>query len=344
MFCNLNILDESSEERKPAESGNKSATGGKKSSRKKQPKSTDSGKQSLDKRLLKRQADSLTEDQTDRLTSDVEVPDGSSRSQRAKVTRVTQSSDVASAEPYGLEEEMEESESESEDGDQEESQPSLEEEEVLKVFAFLPEWLDASSTNCSPQIADAVVNLLRLLQDRQGEIDRLKHSLGIFGITELQWTKEGDPTFRPLPRPDPLKLKDTRPAKPRQALAVTTSKLERLPTKFTDADIRKFCDHLRSCHLGGMNDQRAELLSSTNFAMIGSIDEFQDYHEEWMKWDGPALADKLMRCYGGGNKVAVSTMDWRTVAEQSNRRALEELIHPVHPVGARASTRSRIQG
>ena len=300
------MLDESSEERKPAESGNKSATSGKKSSRKEQPKSTDSGKQSLDKRFLKRQADSLTEDQTDRLTADVEVPDGSSRSRRAKVTRVTQSSDVASAEPYGLEEEMEESESD--DGDQEESQPSLEEEEVRKVFAFLPEWLDAISTNCSPQIADAVVNLLRLLQDRQGEIDRLKHSLGIFGITELQWTKEGDPTFRPPPRPDPLKLKDNRPAKPRhQALAVTTSKLERLPTKFTDADISKFCDHLRSCHLSGLDDKREELLNSATIAMIGSmlraeglIDEFQDDQEEWMRWDGPALADKLMRCFGGG--------------------------------------------
>ena len=107
------MLDGSSEERKPAESGNKSATSGKKSSRREQPKSTDSGKQFLDKRLLKRQADSLTEDQTDRLASDVEVPDWSSRSQ---------SSDVASAEPYGLEEEMEESESD--DGDHEESQPS----------------------------------------------------------------------------------------------------------------------------------------------------------------------------------------------------------------------------
>ena len=93
--------------------------------------------------------------------------------------------------------------------------------------------------------------------------------------------------------------------------------MERLPAKFTADQLREFCHHLRTCFLNGVDDQRHSLLSPAAVDVLGSmlvaddhISEFQHGSLEWLNWDGPALADKLLSCYGRENKYANGTNDW----------------------------------
>lgn len=82
--------------------------------------------------------------------------------------------------------------------------------ELLEVYGFRPNWLDAIAENCNREIAQGVLNLCRLLQDRQWDVDRLKYSLSMFGIVDSQWAKAGEP---PMSDPDPLGLRRPAPSR-----------------------------------------------------------------------------------------------------------------------------------
>ena len=171
---------------KPASSGNElaSSSSQSKSPGREQPKSTDSGNKSS-RRGQKRRVDNPTVGESeDRLTTGVGTPQRASRSRGAKAARVTDQTEVAD---HSSEEEGAGVQAlEGDDGDEGDDLFSDENMELLEVYGFRPNWLDAIAENCNREIAQGVLNLCRLLQDRQRDVDRLKYSLSMFGIVDSQ--------------------------------------------------------------------------------------------------------------------------------------------------------------
>ena len=112
------------------------------------------------------------------------TPQRASRSRGAKAARVTDQTEVAD---HSSEEEGAGVQAlEGDDGDEGDDLFSDENMELLEVYGFRPNWLDAIAENCNREIAQGVLNLCRLLQDRQRDVDRLKYSLSMFGIVDSQ--------------------------------------------------------------------------------------------------------------------------------------------------------------
>ena len=319
-------------------------------------KSTDDGNESPNKGKA-RLAESQDDGQTgDRLTASVETPHKVPRSLKSKVAQVTRP--VENSPPTSDEEERDEVDYESNEGSQDQGYFSTEIESLIATYGFPTEWLESIAINCSQETADVVVSLCRLLEVRREQLERLKLSLSVFGIAEPQWVKEGDQVISDPRFPETPVLKRSRKqATPtRTTVAVATSKLERLPTLFNETQIASFCDHLRSCFLNNVDDQRESLLSEPTMDLLGSmllaqhhISEFQEAHREWLRWDGPMLAEKLASCFCGGNEIATSTIDWRALFERDvprpvinvrDRTSYLPYVQKINQVRAEASNKS----